>query len=110
MSETKHTPGPWEVAGITVIQAVAPHDDICDCFDKLRQTVSIGVAEAFANACLIATAPELLEALNRMLSHFSGDEEVCIECGGQNEGCDTCYVIGKAREAVQKATEKARKP
>jgi hypothetical protein len=51
---------------------------------------------------------QLREALNRMLVHFVGDEELCIECGeNANEGCDTCYVIISAKQALSStATEK----
>jgi hypothetical protein len=61
-----------------------------------------------ADVRLISAAPALLEALNRMLVSFAGkDEELCMECGekqGTGESCDTCYVVGKAVEAVRMAT------
>ena len=56
---------------------------------------------------------ELVEALNRMLVHFVGQgEEDCPTCGepfDSETGCDTCYVLEKAREALRNA-EAGREP
>ena len=61
MSETKHTPGPWEVEdndgyGGTFIYATG----------VTTAEVVGDSAEAIANALLIAAAPELLEALKAL--------------------------------------------
>ena len=73
MSETKHTPGPWEIAPI-------------ESGDKDIIIVEPGVAldyddvdpeEQEANAHLIASAPELLEALKIALVHLPELPIIC---------------------------------
>jgi hypothetical protein len=59
-SITKHTPGPWEANGSTVVANKASFRALFDC-KPLRMTLS--AEECAANARLIAAAPELLEAL-----------------------------------------------
>lgn len=59
-----------------------------------------------ANAALLAAAEDMFEALNRMLVSYVGEEDWCMECGGkigEDAGCETCYVIKKAMEALAKA-------
>ena len=71
MSETKHTPGPWEVSwdkygkeseihGKSELNdgpiCIIPHDDVTES----------GAEEQLANALLIAAAPEMLEALEAL--------------------------------------------
>jgi hypothetical protein len=52
-------------------------------------------------AALREQAKKLSDALNRMLVHFVGDEELCIECSEKSsEGCDSCYVITEAEQAL----------
>ena len=81
--KTSHTPGPWEVfnshTGPYVIDS-AEQGAIC----KLEWCL-----EAEANARLIASAPELLAALKRLLS----DVIVCYDVG----------VLREARAAIAKA-------
>jgi hypothetical protein len=106
----QHTPGPWE--------AIHDFDGDYGIFPKDRResgplaTTYTDRAEDAHNARLMAASPMLLEALNRMLVAFAGqDEELCMECGGQIgkcEECETCYVIGKAIEAI--ALAKGEKP
>lgn len=91
MSELKHTPGPWRVEeGTTLIWGNCNQDDqtnyglgypIAEC--RLTPTASWAKGpstyeEADANACLIAAAPEMLEALKSLvddLSHFTDVSE-----------------------------------
>lgn len=56
MSETKHTPGPWRYIGLEI---AADFVSIA----VMRQWSDEVQAELQANACLIAAAPEMLEAL-----------------------------------------------
>lgn len=65
------------------------------------QSLSLVVRE------LRASETAMREALNRMLVAFVGnDDELCMECGekqGTGSTCETCYVIGKAVEALAAA-------
>src|SRR5579863_3657476 len=106
---TEHTPGPWEFADDWK-QLDFEVFATCDRTVRLAQVLSPRLPDreiGRANARLIAAAPKMFEALNRMLVSFAGqDEELCMECGeksGTGEGCDTCYVIGEAIKAVQLA-------
>jgi hypothetical protein len=78
MTETKHTPGPWEIiidddgnplSGRPMI-AAAPELDCAivhwDGFVQPYWRSARGDKEIHANACLIAAAPDLLEALERI--------------------------------------------
>ena len=79
---SKHTPGPWD----------ACESAICDGSANVIALVSpahMGERnEGAANARLIASSPELLEALEELLA-----AQVCDDCGL----CD------KARAAIRKA-------
>jgi len=127
----KHTPGPWEfekrdcLSMGSVHYAVktshkvpetpwSPRFIVWAC-GSLGETMHNRKPDDYrddpaieADVRLISAAPDLLEALHRMLVSFSGkDEELCMECGekaGTGETCDTCYVIGKAMQAIEKAT------
>lgn len=63
----KHTPGPWELDGVEVYP-VNGHR-ACDAICELSAGQSDDLFEA--NARLIAAAPELLEALERLLEAYS---------------------------------------
>ena len=73
MSEAKHTPGPWEASGNLVRSPMHQPEglprgvQIVECRDGyfLPHT-----EEAKANARLIAAAPELLEALERLADAY----------------------------------------
>jgi hypothetical protein len=82
MSDTKHTPGPWAILddkepsapGIeapsvefSVVVIGYPQHDAGDDAGVHGRTPE----EKMANACLIAAAPELLEALEMMVLDFS---------------------------------------
>jgi len=61
MSESKHTRGPWETCGTWVCEENDPGHNIGICILEPRP-------ETLANARLIAAAPDLLEALESLLS------------------------------------------
>lgn len=95
MSELKHTPGPWEVLNQTEVFTALGADSgdgvkaltsdgwmVADCGDSLTFSeagfVELGLDVRKANAKLIAAAPDLLEALEAMVSWASspiGDVE-----------------------------------
>lgn len=64
MAETKFTAAPWVLAEPTVVTTIGGANQIAICeHGKFK-----GLEEARANARLIASAPELLEALRGMLT------------------------------------------
>ena len=73
---SKHTPGPWPSNEYTTSVFVPLKAIDCE-----RIGFSIGFVnghrekEAAANARLIAAAPDLLSALNAMLTHMGMDED-----------------------------------
>jgi hypothetical protein len=76
MSESKHTPGPWNAEPMTGrgawVKGSSGEWAALSCGDT--------DTTAEANARLIAAAPELLEALNKIISRHS--ELVCSgDCG-----------------------------
>lgn len=81
--ETKFTPGHW-----TWLPATEVADDIIAAGTSL---VAAGIITSSANAHLIAAAPELYEALGKLLDRY-------VQAIG-NEGIE-CYV---ARAALAKA-------
>lgn len=111
---SKHTPGPWS------IREVSKHGTSVDGFVGVgvawcgaNTTVgnkgahSISESEAEANARLIAAAPELLDALTRMLKQFPADSDLYAagwDSSAINEACDA---YDAARAAVRKATGEA---
>jgi hypothetical protein len=91
----KHTPGPWAVAEIVKTaridnaQMIRPVDH---CNYEYGATAIIGTN--YANARLIAAAPELLAALQGLLRGiFDGPDEA-----------NAAMLIAKARDAINKAT------
>lgn len=72
----QHTPGPWQARGShkcddfgIVVQNDAAEGGwmvVAECFSDLRRSGERAVEEAAANARLIAAAPDLLDALERL--------------------------------------------
>lgn len=88
--QAKHTPGPWRAIGAAV-HAPARHADsqrIADCRALLPD------AELRANAALMAAAPDMLDALRRVLRHIPAD------AGGASMSDD----VHRARAAIARAT------
>ncbi len=94
MSEAKHTPGPWgtDMVGWEV-WTERGSDRIC-----IITAENVGRSEQGANARMIAAAPELLEALEGIVSSLvDQDDEGLIEHAPQIEA---------ARAAIAKAKGK----
>lgn len=74
MSEMKHTPGPWR-ANASWIEgpAMALRIASVDWPSATPGSAPRNVAEARANARLIAAAPDLLEAAKAILARFPSD-------------------------------------
>ena len=96
----KHTPGPWtdkNRAYDGMITGIDSEDDddivIAKCYDDTEGPNNISTAEMKANARLIAAAPELLAALERVL-----------ECHRLKISLDTnAGAVEQARAAIAKA-------
>ena len=90
---TKHTPAPWTVnpkaktnirhGNLTIANCSSTHD-------------GSRAEEEIANAKLIAAAPDLLEALQELLSRFQSSQIGYIKAD---------YVKEKANLAIRKATK-----
>lgn len=78
---SKHTPGPW-------IQSRECSNDV-----EAPDTGHVATCEVQADACLIAAAPDLLEALQDYVRDF-----------GDNEDGDSQRMAAKANAAIAKAT------
>lgn len=92
---TKHTPGPWSVVNEHDEVTVIAGEHISHGF-KVRYEIARDVGghrgDEYANARLIAAAPDLLEAIQALLRK--------VECGTALH-CDLCDA---ARAAIAKAT------
>ncbi|WP_434695202.1 hypothetical protein J3P89_18305 [Pseudomonas sp. Z1-14] len=96
--ETKHTPGPWYVQddhGRRYIETEGNDDTIAEIHRRRSKGSVYSCAEAGANASLIATAPDLLEALQGLLTAYEDPD---------NTGSTYDEVVQTARAAIAKAT------
>ena len=91
MTKQKHTPGPWE-SDAAMVWAPGAQKVVCQASDPSplsgfveHKTVAAGsplLGEVFANARLIAAAPELLVALKDLLyqcRQLHGEETQCLD-------------------------------
>lgn len=86
---SKHTPGPWEIDEANPEMVTAGEYYICDCDGDFYQDLE--QSEYEANACLIAAAPDMLEALIKCYKHIKNDMTV--------RG-----IVVEAKEAIERAT------
>ena len=117
MSETKWTPGPWTLHrgfsdwglpcqhDVTVGEGVTERDQIAGipsitpyCLGA-KQSDRDYAARQYANACLIAAAPDLYAALENLLTIV----EVGIDTGTFELAGSLTYAPGDARAALKKA-------
>ena len=85
-----HTPGPWHVSKDQPIVFDADHFVVADCVlsgGPIRHAGS-SYAERYANARLVAAAPDLLEALQWMVANWQD-----LQAG-----------MNRAEDAIRKAT------
>ena len=106
MAKGKHTPGPWVVETqkeirLIVVGPVTGDTELDLICDMDLGAWGRGKREALANARLIAAAPELLEALRKMLAET---ELLADEVRGQLPELNY-----EARQAIARATGKKRK-
>lgn len=62
----EHTPGPWEVSGTAVLTSGNPVTQKAICRILGPQDMGPSTEEGYHNARLIASAPQLLEALKEL--------------------------------------------
>ena len=70
MSDQGFTPGPWLLSGRTVY---ALNDEGFNRFSALVQDAHAPAYELDANARLMAAAPDLLQALEKVIADVPGD-------------------------------------
>jgi hypothetical protein len=103
-TQAKHSAGPWEFDGRKIVSPeryVATVDDWSSGEDVAPQYAHINEAlhhEAAANARLIASAPEMLEALRAMVSRAPFIDQSVTE-----DGLANCEALLKARRAISHA-------
>lgn len=97
---SKHTPGPWRFSDNTKwwktnpFSVTVPKKGVHGtAVANIPARATISMEEAQANARLIAAAPDLLAALNAMLTHMGLDEDEW-----------TKPTFDQARAAIAKAT------
>ena len=73
----KHTPGPWINHGRIPQNGGLPHSSVGakTLLARVYSEAYGDIKQEAANARLIAAAPDLLEALNAMLTHMGMDED-----------------------------------
>lgn len=103
--ETKHTPGPWKTDGFNVQMEhgktnwenfVCANDEKRETFNAMINGIDSKVS--YANALIIAAAPELLTACKMVLRYV----ETCPRCEGSGmeyyqttDACNRCGGTGK---------------
>ena len=98
-SSTEHTPGPWHFEQ----SKLGGHNirDRSNNVPAIARTYEQGQAEA--NACLIATAPELLACCKSVLTRLEAEAK---DIGGENP----VFVCGAMRDNLRAAIAKATGP
>lgn len=92
--ETKHTPGPWYRDGYTVYDAKDAAIVECDSYHSCD--------EDYANANLIAAAPDMLEALQMAMRVFDKQREL-LQSGCKDIPCPRDEALDILRAALAKA-------
>ena len=92
--ETKHTPGPWHYDGyIVTADAGNPNQAVA----RVQQFLPEYREESAANAALICAAPDMIDALRKMLATAS-----CREAT-YNNNIQLAEAVDVARAAIVKA-------
>ena len=96
--KTQHTPGPW------AIYVNAPSDVVIRKMSKggYELCAIARVSSGYANARLIAAAPELLEACMAMIELDDRENDHAVDFHKRMELCELAFQ--KARAAIAKAT------
>lgn len=95
---TKHTPGPWTWGENYTGLCGSGKDNEILCYAGYDR-MWVYEKNATANTALISAAPDLLEALQDLVSRISGGANLCAQ------GFDSVCATDKARAAIAKATQ-----
>lgn len=102
MSESKHTPGPWEIVrtepsshGVGRFKIISGQWSVAETF--------CGINEEEANARLIAAAPDLLEACEASLNALVGIIESDYQTRSNPRPADNDPAVVLLRAAIAKA-------
>jgi hypothetical protein len=90
MNNTLHTPPPWK------------HDPTWGIIKHGKSEICALHSGNLANANLIASAPDLLSTLEKLLACASR-----LDQSATHDGLQNCEAIAQAREALRKAKGKA---
>lgn len=93
----KHTPGPWIIDEDELSIISSGNQDlkfIVDVPADYDKTNVVGIKQRKANAQLIAAAPEMLEALESVVSHF---KETGMSIEERELNNNICDLIKKAK-------------
>lgn len=103
----KHTPGPWRVMpdSLGTIETVTGTIAVGQTFDIVSPLVDGKHEERMANARLIAAAPRLLDALEKILAHAESTDIERMQ-PYQCTLCHTYRMIGHAAIAAAKGLDR----
>jgi len=116
---TGHTPGPWTIDHERIGPPGEPVALLCDSHAPESGTVVewprfgevVDDSENEANARLIASAPDLLEALENLLGQLENVSDYCQTCSeywSTGDGGDLLHQPGCATDAAYEARNKAK--
>ena len=102
-----HTPGPWEHSGHNLVDATSIHNGMKYCVAKAVITgkSDSDKEEAYANARLIAAAPDLLK-IARFLVEWDEAGGDMVSLGALSSDDDETTLRMMARAAIDKAEGK----
>ncbi len=107
--KTKHTPGPWSVGCVRTRESGEPvlqilgHDDKAYAFVLYSDKTHADHLASYADARLIAAAPELLASLQAVVMQINDYERV--NKLAPNPGRTECWdCVAGAKEIIAKAT------
>lgn len=99
--ETRHTPGPWSMHLVDDTVVIIPRRPLPQKFSTLGHS-EVADEEDFANARLIAAAPELLDACMAMIEWDDRERDHAVDFNARMDMCRAAF--DKARAAISKAT------
>jgi hypothetical protein len=102
-TQTQHTPGPWTAAADGMKWQISTLAFVNEQTDGLDNVGTVPIQGTLKNARLIASAPDLLDALQVCIDSF--EEMIGISDFGSPAESD--FPLKQAREAIRKAQGEA---